>query len=644
VKVSAELILEIDKLLSNARKAEQGLKAVGDVGAESGARMHRGLVGGTRSLDMPVRMRGLDQLRSVTGRSQEHMAKFAAGLGGSLAALDGREGLDQLQRSVEATGDRLKVLAGVSVGAGAVLSGAIVASSVKSAAALQDIELQIARFSGGLGMAQKLMNQGAELGVKTPFETGTIYELQAGLMAAGDSANALMDDIKRLAAVAEDDQALTDLGTTFAQGITNKKFDTDKIKSFLDRRVNLLPALESVLGTNTDGVLNAITEGKVGLEEMRKALDQLRGPGGQFFGMMEARSKTLPGLWSTAASAADEIRVALGKASVAPLSQGLEVVINDLMPKAIARAAEWGQAMAGSASGLAAIMELIADKGMSNVMDSFGKSFQVGLDGFLQTMAKNPVSLAGEETSAQSRMDRQMRERSFYEGLMPMASALDHAFELWPDYDKPGILTNAVSSALSSVDQSIDKVFKDRMNIESRMNGIPSWADLVPDRKSASLETLMGAYQGNLRDASGNPLSVAKGAASPFETSKDDLMAMIEARIAQMGARYVNPADGVRPSVPVPEIPDLAPGDQDSGKEAATAATPISRTIYSLPGAMQSAVNRIAGRSTFDLVAEQVSEQKKALDGVRKVLERIEKKMTDEVILKTTGAEGSRFS
>ena len=618
VKVSAELILEIDKLLSNARKAETAVKGVGEAGAESGLKLNRGF---GRGIEMPVRTGGMDRLRLAMQRNQEHVAKFAAGVGGSLAALDGGEMLNGFQRDMEAAGDRLKVVAGIAAGAGVAFGGAFVASSIKAAGALQDIELQIARFSGGLERAKQLMSEGVELGIKTPFETNSIYELQAGLLAAGDASKDLMEDIRRLAAVAQDDQALGELGTVFAQGITNQRFDLERIRQFTDRRVNVLPALQSVMGTDMDGVLKAISEGKVGVEEMRKALDNLRGSGGQFFGLMEARSKTLPGLWSTAASAAAEIRAEFGKASVRPLSQGLEVVINELMPKAIERAGQWGEAMANQAAALAAVFQMVADEGLGKVGESFAKSFADGLAKVTKESltvlmengtSKNMAFQAGQSVGAQHRQNFSRDKLIAYQEMRPTALVLDNAFNPNPATYRPGLLTKAIDESIAHENAQIDRFFRMKM-------GLPA-TDAKPAESPQKPEP-------------------AKAPDPP----KNDFVRQVTDMMQKMAVTWKDPLANIQPSAPIPMMPETA----DTAQDAATtnqAPAPVSRTVYNVPGEMQAAVNRVSGRPAYTLFAESMTEQTREIKALKGVMERIEKKMTEEVVLKQSGPDGSRFS
>lgn len=641
MEISAELGLEIQKLRQNSIEAEERLKKVGQAGAAAAQQANRAFAGVGRNVGRDVQTARIREASAAMARNNEHMAKFGAGLGGAAATVP-RDSLLDFQT--------FKLLGGAAAGAGVVLGGSFVANSIKAAGALQDIELQIAKFSGGLEQAKALMAEGVELGVKTPFETDTIYELQASLLAAGDAAKDVMEDVRRLAAVAQDSQSLGDLGDIFGKGVTNRRFEWDGIKQFLDRRVNLLPSLEKVTGLDTQGLRKAISEGKIGIDEMRAALDDLRGPGGQFFGMMEARSRTLPGLWSTTASAINEASVAMGKASVGPLSDGLTLVVNDLMPRMISRAEEWGSVFADvNEYVLANLQELQISGGdtyWSGFVDDAEKALSdtgVMFAKWLEDQNKKlPDWMPGPGSPEKQRRNQ---ERAQWK---------DAAEAWWIENVNLGYHRNIELPVARALNNGSEQTVL--ADIMKQTNLLGDVYDRMRAR-SAEMVAARTANSGDLRDIKevpgGGVFAGGSGAAGQrnrveetdyhmpgFQTgARSDLSARVKALESFNRSSREDPAAKPVPqSKPAGEQPDTL--DQSKYTDEASSGT---RTRYAVPGVMQQAMNRLANRSTFDLVAEQASEQTKLLNRLGRTMERIEKKMGEPVIVEQTGPVG-RFS
>jgi hypothetical protein len=118
MKVSAELVLEIDRLRANAQAAEEHIKRVGATGKATATAMDRswdriGSVSGGR-------LRG-DNFRALNAGVREadrNLGKFAAGLGGTFAALDGNDTLRGVEKLFSGAGERAKFLTGAAAGAG----------------------------------------------------------------------------------------------------------------------------------------------------------------------------------------------------------------------------------------------------------------------------------------------------------------------------------------------------------------------------------------------------------------------------------------------------------------------------------------------------------------------------------------------
>lgn len=638
MKVSAELTLEIDRLRQNAQAAEAHLKRVGVVGAAMSAGLDRSMAGVGRGLGRNIDTNRFRGLQNAIATTNQHVAKFGAGLGAAMAQQDFIQG---------GPNQGFRVLAGAAAGAAVVLGGSFVVSSVKAAASLQDTELQIARFSGSLATAQSLMAQGVDLSVSTPFETDTIFELQSGLLGAGIAAQDLMEDIKRLAAVAQDDQALRELGDVYGKGFANQKFDTERINQFLDRRINLLPALQGVTGLGLDDLRKAIEQGKVGIEEIRAALDQMRGPGGQFFGMMEARSKTLPGLWSTLVSNLAEVRKEFGAASVGPLSDGIETALG-LMPQLTARAGDFGQSMASaidiSVAGLQDLAETKLD--WSKIGDDFVIEFQgvlnrinaswtqmitelspTGSSNFFDLLPGNDKVAGMARSLLEGEINQQAGNLHYLRNIeLPLA----RGFDLEPFIDWPGRTGQPFKpgGAVEFVQGQIAKEEAKLAELQERLKKLNPPGDLRALKEVAAV--------GNPSPVSSPSLAIRRlnvelgdfhsPGYDPEMLSEGLAKAMARADAA-INRRASKPAPEMGQSEPVPGDP--ANEDQSGSRQSSGGGLGQSEASgrYFVPGVMAQAINRLTRRSTAELVYMQAEKQTALLEGIGRSLKNIDSKM-----------------
>lgn len=627
MKVSAELTLEIDRLRANAQAAEAHLKRVGVVGATMSAGLDRSMAGVGRGLGRNIDTNRLRGLSAQLTSSNEHVAKFGAGLGAAALA-------PALDRPLQG----LRTLSGAAIGASTVLGGALVASSIKAASSLQDTELQISRFSGSLALAQKLMGEGVELSLKTPFETDTINELTSGLLAAGVAASSVMEDVRRLAAVAEDDQALRELGDVFGKGFANKKFDTERTNQFLDRRINLLPALQDVTGLGLDDLRKAIEQGKIGVDEIRKALDQLRGPGGQFFGMMEARSRTLPGLWSTFASGVKEVQKELGKDSIGPLSDGLTTIINDLMPRFIADSKEAGHSMAGAFEfGVAGLQEMTsASADWKGFWADFESEAQRAINAVGDSLA------GGIKTVVKPEPDKAALAKN----------AQDEAW--WIEKVNLGWLKNVELPAARAIDMEGAIDWKGRTGQPWKPGGSVEFVQGEIAREEAKLAAARAEYAALQPPVDLRALKELQASPGPFVTApgnrtwmpeKGDfhapgykpgsdtetlakINALADANISRRDAKRVAEMALPRSYVPTPtgfgSDADERPSGQGDGGSA------LSRGDagrYFAPGVMAAAINRITRQSTNELIYMNAEKQTAELERIARLLGQIDSKM-----------------
>jgi tape measure domain-containing protein len=221
-------------------------------------------------------------------------------------------------------GGLLGPLAGI---VGIAASLALVTTQLKgafsAAAAFEDLEVSVSSFLGSTKAAADLLGELQEFADKTPFATRDIQEAAGALLGAGVRGN-VAGITKDIAAVAKNGQQLKELADALGKGFAKGKFQTEELNKFLERGINLLPALEQQTGKAGAELTKAIEAG-LGFEDVSAAIASMSREGGMFFGLLERRSQTFTGLASTLSSVWETVRRTFAQ----PILDALKPVLQD---------------------------------------------------------------------------------------------------------------------------------------------------------------------------------------------------------------------------------------------------------------------------------------------------------------------------
>lgn len=247
-------------------------------------------------------------------------------------------------------------LAGILSGAAAT---ALLVTQLKaaseSAAGFEDMRVSFEQFTGSAETANKMLNDLQQFSIKTPFTTTDIQTTTEGLLGAG-----VREDVvgitKDLAAMARNGEELKGLGDALGKGFAKGKFQTEQMNMFLERGINLNPALQAQLGLTGEAFQKAVEDG-LGFGTVTAAIRSMSAAGGQFYGWLDKRAGTFNGLISTMESAWTDIR----KAFATPINDALKPVLQsgiDGIVSLMAKAKELGQSIAGGISALFGVFEI----------------------------------------------------------------------------------------------------------------------------------------------------------------------------------------------------------------------------------------------------------------------------------------------
>ena len=192
---------------------------------------------------------------------------------------------------------------------------------------MQQLEIAYTTMLGSGTKSNKLLAESVELAAKTPFGLQDVAQGAKQLLAYGSEAEEVTSELTMLGDIAAGlSIPLNDIvylyGTTRTQG----KMYTQDLRQFMGRGIPLAEELAKQFGVTKDKVGELVTEGKVGFEDMRKALQSMTSDGSQFGGLMEKQSKSITGQISNLEDSVYQMFNEIGKKSEGVISDSLKGV------------------------------------------------------------------------------------------------------------------------------------------------------------------------------------------------------------------------------------------------------------------------------------------------------------------------------
>ena len=189
---------------------------------------------------------------------------------------------------------------------------------------VQQLEVAFETMLGSKEKADTLMTEIIDLAAKTPFGLQDVSNATKMLLAYGSTAEQVTDEIKMLGNIASGlSIPLNDMiylyGTTRTQG----QMFTQDLRQFMGRGIPLAEELAKQFGVTKDKVGELVTAGKVGFDEVAKALQAMTSEGGKFNNLMDKQSQTIAGQISNLEDAIYQMFNEIGESS--------EGVISDLI-------------------------------------------------------------------------------------------------------------------------------------------------------------------------------------------------------------------------------------------------------------------------------------------------------------------------
>ena len=243
-----------------------------------------------------------------------------------------QSGVKQMQRQVEDSGasieDMFKRIGAV---AGLTFAGVSAKEFVRNVmnvrGEFQKLEVAFTTMLQSEEKAASLMNQLVKTAAITPFDLKGVADGAKQLLAYGIAADEVNDTLVHLGDIAAGlSIPLGDLvylyGTTMVQG----RMFTNDLRQFQGRGIPIAEELAKQFGVAKDKVGELVTAGKVGAEQVKKAIMDMSSAGGKFGGLMEEQSKTINGQISNIEDAIDVMFNNIGKQSEGIINTSLSGV------------------------------------------------------------------------------------------------------------------------------------------------------------------------------------------------------------------------------------------------------------------------------------------------------------------------------
>lgn len=250
--------------------------------------------------------------------------------GNMLSALQGvQSGVRQTQRVVEQSGQGIeqmfsKIKSAAVTAFGAFSAQQLITKITETRGEFQQLEVAFTTMLGSAEKANALMDQLVKTAATTPFDLKSVSEGAKQLLAYGIQADEVNGTLTRLGDIAAGlSIPLNDLVYLYGTTMTQGRMFTQDLRQFQGRGIPIADELAKIFGVTKDKVGELVTAGKVGAEEVQKAIENMTNAGGRFGGLMEAQSHTITGQISNIEDAIVSMFNDIGKAN--------EGVINDAL-------------------------------------------------------------------------------------------------------------------------------------------------------------------------------------------------------------------------------------------------------------------------------------------------------------------------
>ena len=326
----------------------------------------------TLGLEVGKAISALRSFQNALGQSQPNVEKLRGSIQG-------------VERTATSTGGRLlemgnslkTALAGAAAAIGA-FEGLRLATdqfkkSIEEAASFEQIKVG---FTVLLQSGQKAKDMLAGLSAfadTTPFRMPELAQAARTLLAFGEPAKDVMNDLRRLGDVAAGVQApIGEIAELFGKARSEGTLFSIDIRELTRRGIPIIGELAKQFHVSENAVRDLAETGRIKFADLQAALVNLTSRGGMFAGMIRAQGATFNGMISTMQDALGALYREFGTPLLDPLKAGVGA-ITAILAGWKTTAQEWGATLSNALKGALAIVQN-GDAGAA-----FGAALQLGI-------------------------------------------------------------------------------------------------------------------------------------------------------------------------------------------------------------------------------------------------------------------------
>lgn len=167
---------------------------------------------------------------------------------------------------------------------------------IKIRGEFQQLEVAFKTMLGSKEQSDRLMQQLVETAAKTPFDLQGVSNGAKQLLAYGLASDKVNETLVRLGDIAAGlSIPLNDIVYLYGTTMTQGRLFTQDLHQFMGRGIPLADELAKQFKVSKDEVGALVTAGKIGFEQVQKAIESMTNEGGKFGGLMDAQSRTITG-------------------------------------------------------------------------------------------------------------------------------------------------------------------------------------------------------------------------------------------------------------------------------------------------------------------------------------------------------------
>jgi tape measure domain-containing protein len=186
---------------------------------------------------------------------------------------------------------------------------------ISSTAQFERIDKQLTTVTGSAETARKVFKELDQVNKQSPFELTELTSAAAKLSAFGVENDKLVDTTRRLGLVAAaTQQEISGIALAYGQVRAKGRLQGEELLQFVERGVPLQKELQRMLGLTGEEFADAMRKGKIGVELVDKAVENLTDETGQFGKAFENTSGTIDNKLSNMRDQFAKTAAALGKA------------------------------------------------------------------------------------------------------------------------------------------------------------------------------------------------------------------------------------------------------------------------------------------------------------------------------------------